>query len=278
MRNSKRVPALLCAAAAAMAFTATAQSATPGAQIDQSSVSIAAPNDALVSQAHASSISQTFTAAISGRLTDVTVAFHNDAFLGSAGDLRVAVNPVDGLGHPNTAVELAVSTVSVASLSTGAPAWVEFAFTTPADLTAGTSYAITVTQINSASHQHIWWAGSSGDTYAGGEPSGASSGDLAFETYMIAAASAPIGRARGGYCSVAGNTWQDGTAILAGTFLNLADGQPAAGQYKGATAAYYLEGLGISCVVPAGYARTDESVGYYGHGDPGPYRYYGKTR
>ena len=61
-------------------------------------------------------------------------------------------------------------------------------------------------------------------------------------------------------------------------FLNLADGQPAAGHYKGATAAYYLEGLGISCVVPAGYARTDESVGYYGHGDPGPYPYYGKTR
>ena len=29
-----------------------------------------------------------------------------------------------------------------------------------------------LTQINSAAHQHIWWAGSLGDTYAGGEPSG----------------------------------------------------------------------------------------------------------
>ena len=95
---------------------------------------------------------------------------------------------------------------------------------------------------------------------------------------MIAAPSATHGRARGGYCSIAGNTWQDGTAILAGTFLNLADGQPAAGDYKGATSSYYLEGLGISCVVPAGYAPTGESVGYYGHGDPGPYPTTRKTR
>jgi hypothetical protein len=277
MKNSNRVWAVLCAATAAMALTATAAAATPGAQIDQSSSSTANTTNALISQAHASSASQTFTAGVSGDLTDVTVAVHNDAFLGSNGDLRVAINPVDGLGAPNTAVELAVGTVSVATLSSGAPAWADFVFGSPATLTAGTSYAITLTEIN-GNHEHIWWAGSSGDTYAGGEPFGASGGDFAFETYMIAAASSGAAEdGRRGYCSIAGNTWQNGSPIPAGTFLDLVDGQPATGHYKGATVAYFLEGLGITCVVPSGYARTDESVGYYGHGDPGSYAYYGKT-
>jgi hypothetical protein len=82
---------------------------------------------------------------------------------------------------------------------------------------------------------------------------------------------------RAGYCSVDGNTWGDGTAIPAGTFLNLGDGQSTAGLYMGATPANYLEGLGISCDVPAGYARTGETVGFHGHGDPGLYRFYSKT-
>ena len=59
--------------------------------------------------------------------------------------------------------------------------------------------------------------------------------------------------------------------------MNLVDGQSTAGLYMGATPAYYLEDLGISCDVPAGYAPTGETVGYYGHGDPGLYRYYSKT-
>jgi hypothetical protein len=279
MKNSKRVRTMLCAGAAAMALTATAEGATtPGAQIDQSSLSVADSFDGFVSQLHGFSASQTFTAAVSGPLTDVSVSILRDSFWGSTGSVRVAINPVDGLGDPNTAVELAVSnsSVSVASLST-ATAWVYFAFATPADLHAGTTYAITMTQINGG-HEHVYWAGSSGDTYAGGKASGVASGDLAFKAYMIAVSSAPLGRARAGYCSVAGNTWQDGTAILAGTFLNLADGQPAAGHYQGATSAYYLEGLGISCRVPAGFAATDESVGFYGHGDPGLYPYYRKIQ
>jgi hypothetical protein len=269
---------MLCAAAAAMALTATAEAATtPGAQVDQSSVSTVNDSNGLISEFHASSGSQTFTAGTSGQLSDVTVDVYNE--FGSAGDLRVAVNPVDGVGDPNPVVELAVSTVSVASLSTSVPASVDFVFTAPAILVAGTSYAITLTQINSAAHQHVWWAGSNGDTYAGGEPSdtiGFSSGDFAFATYMIGASSPS--QARAGYCSVAGNTWQDGSAISPGTFLNLADGQPAAGHYKGATSAYYLEGLGISCRVPAGYVATDESVGFYGHGDPGLYPYFRKIQ
>lgn len=277
MKNSKCVRAVVCVAATAMALTATAAAATtPGAQIDQSSPSTAAPNSASISQAHGESASQTFTAGTSGRLTDVTVAVRNEPIWGSSGSLRVAINPVDGLGDPNTAVELAVATVLLTSLPTVAPASVEFAFTVPADLSVGTSYAITLTQINGA-HEHVYWAGSGADTYAGGEPFGAS-GDFAFATYMIAAPSEPAQGGRSGYCSVAGNTWQDGSAIRAGTFLNLVDGQSTTGRYKGAIVASYLEGLGISCDVPAGYASSGESVGFYGHGDPGLYPYYRKTR
>ncbi len=182
---------------------------------------------------------------------------------------------------PNTAVELAVLDRFRRLPFNGCAGVGRFAFTTPADLTAGTSYAVTVTQINSPSHQHMWWAGSSGDTYAGGEPFDTRllSGDFAFETYMIAAASASVeARARAAIARPPEIPGRTAPRSLAGTFLDLADGQPATGHYKGATSAYYLEGLGISCVVPAGYAHTDESVGYHGHGDPGPYPYYGKTR
>ena len=41
--------------------------------------------------------------------------------------------------------------------------------------------------------------------------------------------------------------------------------------------ANFLQGLGISCDVPPGYVRTDEKVGYLGHGDSGIYTYYKKA-
>jgi hypothetical protein len=83
---------------------------------------------------------------------------------------------------------------------------------------------------------------------------------------------------RGGYCSVAGNTRPDGTPIPPGTFLNLDGGQPATDpRVAGATPAFYYEGLGISCSGLPGYTATGEHVGYFGHGDPGPYPYYAKN-
>ena len=83
---------------------------------------------------------------------------------------------------------------------------------------------------------------------------------------------------RTGYCSVAGNTNLDGVAIKPGTFLDLADGQPASDpHYKGATPSFYYQGLGLSCDSLPGYTKTGELVGYGGKGDPGTYTYMAKN-
>ena len=81
-----------------------------------------------------------------------------------------------------------------------------------------------------------------------------------------------------GYCSAAGNTWPDGTAIVPGTFLYLVYQQPATdAHYTGATPAIYVKGKGITCDPPPagyaqqGYAGNDLSVpdGLYPYYAPG---------
>ena len=70
-----------------------------------------------------------------------------------------------------------------------------------------------------------------------------------------------------GYCSAAGNTWPDGTAIVQGAFLYLVYQQPTTdSHYTGATPAIYVKGKGITCDPPPagytqqGYAGNDLSV------------------
>ena len=83
---------------------------------------------------------------------------------------------------------------------------------------------------------------------------------------------------RAGFCSVLGNTTPNGTAIPAGTFLDLGVNQPATdARFKGATPAFYYQGKGISCDNLPGYTKTGELVGYGGHGDPGGYTYMAKN-
>ena len=103
-------------------------------------------------------------------------------------------------------------------------------------------------------------------------------GDLASWSLHLTTTAGESGQ-RSGYCAVAGNTYAfTGAAIPPGTFLNLAGGQPDTDpHYTGALPANYLQGLGISCDVPAGYVKTDELVGYFGSGDPGGYIYYKKA-
>ena len=111
---------------------------------------------------------------------------------------------------------------------------------------------------------------------------GADSGTLDSWSLSLDTAAAVSARTnRGGYCSVAGNTRPyTGAAIPPGTFLNLnltANQVNADSHYKGAVPANFLQGLGISCDVPPGYVRTEEKVGYLGHGDSGIYTYYKKA-
>lgn len=67
----------------------------------------------------------------------------------------------------------------------------------------------------------------------------------------------PVAGARVGYCSAPGDTWQDGTPMRSGTFLDLLAGQPSTDpHYAGATVAIMVEGLGITCdAPPAGYTK-----------------------
>jgi hypothetical protein len=72
---------------------------------------------------------------------------------------------------------------------------------------------------------------------------------------------------RYGFCSVAGNTYPDGTPIPVGTFLNLLQDQPATDDhYTGATPAFWMEGVGITCdVSPAQAALAADSGAKVNH-------------
>jgi hypothetical protein len=76
---------------------------------------------------------------------------------------------------------------------------------------------------------------------------------------MHATANAPSRGSAAGYCSVAGNmNGVTGAAIKPGTFLDLVYGQPATDpNYKGATPAIFVQGVGITCDnPPAGYVLS----------------------
>jgi hypothetical protein len=99
-----------------------------------------------------------------------------------------------------------------------------------------------------------------------------SSYDLAFSMQF---GSADFEITQLGYCSVAGNTWADGTPIPPGTFLSLETGQPSSDpDFTGATPAFYYQGLGLSCDHLSGYTPTGELVGPLGEGSGGLYPYF----
>jgi hypothetical protein len=82
---------------------------------------------------------------------------------------------------------------------------------------------------------------------------------------------------RAGYCSVPGDTADDGTPLPPGTFLNLTVGAPALdGHYAGAVPANYVAGIGLTCGGPPGGYVRDGFVD--GGGRPGGiYPYYDKA-
>jgi hypothetical protein len=84
---------------------------------------------------------------------------------------------------------------------------------------------------------------------------------------LPAAAPAPD-PARIAYCSVAGNTLPDGTPIAPGTFLNLLAGQSATdAHYTGATPAFWVEGVGLTCSLnPSQAALASASTTLVGGG------------
>ncbi len=86
------------------------------------------------------------------------------------------------------------------------------------------------------------------------------------DNVSLLAGSASSG-ARVGYCSVAGDTWADGSPMATGTFLNLFLGQPDGdAHYAGATQAVFVQGEGLTCNPPSGYTSNGMATSEMGAG------------
>jgi hypothetical protein len=167
-------------------------------------------------------LAQTFTAGVSGQLTDVglfigVLAGQDVVYPAS---LEVRIVELDGSGNPDmSAVPLASTDVPIASLpAAGTTGWVEIAFASPASLVAGTTYAIALGPSPLGNAPWMVWqmdVSSAGAyaNYAGGEAMGASlpnagswtwnlmydwvtdggsgTADFAFRTYMVEARATP---------------------------------------------------------------------------------------
>jgi hypothetical protein len=198
----------------------------------------------------------------------------------AASQLQATIKPAPG-GVVNAGVTLATATVSSSAVpQVPTVTWLDFAFGTPPQLTAGSQYAIVLTELGGV-HEHFYWVGASSDVYAGGGSSdtffATSGADFAFATYMASNASSG-GGSRIAYCAAVGDTSPDGGTIEAGTFLDLRAGQPDNDpRYSGATPALFVEGEGLTCDAPPGFTANGETVGYDGAGSTGPYPYYERS-
>lgn len=246
----------IAVAAVALIAAGGAGAVTSGAVLDQSAVE-GGCSSGIGYGPPTFSKAQTFTAGRTGLLTDVVLPLANDAGI----DLTVSITTVSG-GIPGTVL----STVDVPAGSVGSSETsYDVAFGSPASVVTGTTYAITLSSTSAG--QWSWYCNSS-NVYAGGQGLYNSGGgwndigfDHAFETYVAPPVVAHAGRL--GYCAAAGDTWQDGAAIAAGTFLDLVAGQPSTDpHYTGATPASFGEGYGLTCdALPAlGFKDTGYRV------------------
>lgn len=103
---------------------------------------------------------QTFTAATSGSLVRADLDISKNA--GSDGDYLLVLSPVDDAGVPTEDV-LAVTFAANAKVSAGETT-VEFAFADPAEVKAGTQYALVLTRLDGA---NLTWLSRVGDVCAG---------------------------------------------------------------------------------------------------------------
>jgi hypothetical protein len=226
-------------------------------------------------------VGETFTAGRTGPLSRVDLPL--SVSVGGAG-LTVSIETV-ALGFP-TGTVLASALVADSSMSTYTSPpppnypFVQVVFSSPPHVIAGTTYVVVLTSSSGEYGASADSGGGLGGAYAGGEivrffggSWHSDVGDLTFRTF-VDVLSHEAENARAGYCSVPGNTWGNGTPIAAGTFLNLEFGQPATDAiYKGALAANYIKGKGITCDgPPAGYSLQGTYSG--SDGPAGFYPYY----
>jgi hypothetical protein len=138
------------------------------------------------------SAAQTFTAGLSGALDRVDLALARSA--STVGPLTVEIRDVDAGGAPGTTV-LASADVEAASVLTGARAFVEVPFASPATVAAGGEYAIVA---YTGGTDRYSWGRAGADLYPGGTRVDSNesppstwfpvpSDDFAFRTYVAPA-------------------------------------------------------------------------------------------
>lgn len=179
----KRGGLALCGVVAMLALFSSP--ALAAATLDQSN----GPGTSYVGGA---TFTQIFTAGLTGQLTAVDLYL---AINGSESDTVTIQGTHLQFGDiwPDGTV-LATASANVTGVDISTPSWVEFTFSTPASVTAGTQYAIVVATTNAQIY------GTSGNAYAGGAAweydsgssqwlgFGATLGDFSFRTFVDAAA------------------------------------------------------------------------------------------
>ena len=238
-------------ATAVLSFAAPAWASAP--QVDQSYLGAGTFTDTVSSN---ESFSQGFTVGLPGTLTDVELRLSASGTPNTP--LTVQITRLNA-GLPDQGQVVGTGTVQPGDVGASA-AEVTVHLTVAPAVAPGDQYAI-VLSTTSNPGGYIWWDNNS-NGYAGGVAAVDTGGgwastayDKYFATYVTAAGADHAARA--GYCSVAGDTWLDGSPIEPGTFLNLDDGQPSTDwHYTGATPALDVQGLGLTCdPPPAGYGE-----------------------
>ena len=178
---------------------------------------------------------QTFTAGIGGRLDQVDIAVSRAG--ASTQPLQVEIRAVTG-GAPSNAAALSSATVAAASIPLSSnPGFVSVPFASPAQVTAGTQYAIVVSSAACGFvNCYVWGAGPSGSSYAAGSgfqspDSGATwpplnafgSMDLTFKTYVASVPTAAADCKRGGWKTFTSPTFKNQGQCVA--YVNHHDGR-----------------------------------------------------
>ena len=135
-------------------------------------------------------LAQTYTSGLTGSLVTVQLYLASN---GTETD-TVALEAVNGSSLP-TGVALATASASVTGTGLANPAWHVFSFGSPANVSAGTKYALVMTPTITQ------WHGTIGDAYAGGAAwgfvggnwagFGSNLGDFSFITFVDSAVSSP---------------------------------------------------------------------------------------
>ncbi len=193
---------------------------TPGAVVDQKNFRQPTCRLAWSPDDASSWAAQTFTAGITGKLTDVQLDLR-----GTIPQFTVAITPVDGSGQPQVGSPLA--TAAGTEATNNQYAWIDVVFSNPAKVVAGQQYTIVLssTSENGTAGAYIVWQidlgpgfkDNSGTAcadgiYAGGRAFGQGSdppgptADFYFETLVIPTAAVTVAKTGPGVGNVSDST------------------------------------------------------------------------